>query len=216
MRLSHPWWWGAVAVMVVGALFTVGIDTQRALPLRVPLDEAIPTEIAGLEASRLELSDGERRVLAATDYVLRSYDAPADSGTAGSASLYVGYYDRQTQGKTIHSPKNCLPGAGWTALQSTPATVSTTTGGVTVNRYVVQNGEQQALVLYWYQGRGRVASNEYVVKWELLRDAALHGRSEEALVRIVVDIDESEDQAFDLAARIAATVVPSLAAALPG
>jgi len=215
MRVRHAWTWSAAVVMGVGALFTVGIDTQRALPLRVPLDRAIPMEIEGLEATRLELTAGERRILAATDYLLRNYADPGDTAASG-VSLYVGYYDRQTQGKTIHSPKNCLPGAGWTALQSRPETIDTPTGAVMVNRYVVQNGEEQALVLYWYQGRGRVASNEYVVKWELLRDAALLGRSEEALVRIVVNLDGSEDEAFDLASRMASRIVPWLSAALPG
>jgi hypothetical protein len=43
-------------------------------------------------------------------------------------------------------------------------------------------------VYYWYQGRGRVAASEYQVKWELLRDAALRARTEEAMVRIVVPL----------------------------
>ena len=59
-------------------------------------------------------------------------------------------------------------------------------------------------------------ANEYVVKWDLLRDAALRQRSEEALVRIVVPITESQDQAFDLAALAAEALVPALNRALPG
>jgi hypothetical protein len=40
-------------------------------------------------------------------------------------------------------------------------------------------------VYYWYQGRGRIVASEYQVKWNLLRDAALLGHTEEALVRVV-------------------------------
>ena len=58
----------------------------------------------------------------------------------------------------------------------------------TVNRYVLKNRSAIALAYYWYQGRGRVTANEYVVKWNLLRDAAIHGRTEEALVRVVVPV----------------------------
>ena len=58
-------------------------------------------------------------------------------------------------------------------------------------------------------------ANGYRVKWDLLRDAALHKRTEEALVRIVVPIDSSEAQSFDLAVRVAATIVPALDTALP-
>ena len=72
----------------------------------------------------------------------------ADLGMAlGAFTLYVGYYDRQTQGRTIHSPKNCLPGAGWEPLESAPQQVVTSAGTVTVNRYLLQNGQQRALVL---------------------------------------------------------------------
>jgi len=130
-------------------------------------------------------------------------------------SIYVGYYDQQTQGHSIHSPKNCLPGAGWEPLASEPEQVATAAGPVTVNRYLLQNKTQQAVVFYWYQGRGRVAWNEYLVKWDMLKDAALRRRSDEALVRIVVPVRGSVDSAAATAARVAATLVPALGNALP-
>jgi hypothetical protein len=70
-------------------------------------------------------------------------------------------------------------------------------------------------VLYWYQGRGRVESNEYRVKWNLLRDAALKNRSDEALVRIVVPAKTTVDAALREAADVAKVLVPAVAQALP-
>jgi EpsI family protein len=148
-----------------------------------------------------------------SSYVMRAY--AADAQAEARFSLYVGYYDSQTQGKTIHSPKNCLPGAGWEALASSTQQVTTPDGVVTVNRYLLQNGDDRALVLYWYQGRGRVAASEYAVKWDLLRDAALRGRTEEALVRVMVPVRDSEEASSELAARVAAKVVPAVFRALP-
>ena len=58
-----------------------------------------------------------------------------------------------------------------------------------VNRYLLANKGAQALVYYWYEGRGRVEPSEYRVKWNLIRDAARYGRTEEALVRIVVPVE---------------------------
>ena len=60
-----------------------------------------------------------------------------------------------------------------------------------------------------------VAHNEYLSKWDLLRDAALRRRADEALVRIVVPIVESEDASFDLASRLAAELKPALDEAMP-
>jgi EpsI family protein len=93
------------------------------------------------------------------------------------------------QGKTIHSPKNCLPGAGWETLQGGVRTVDVNGQQYAMNRFLLSNKGAQALVYYWYQGRGRIEASEYKVKLNLLRDAALHGRTEEALVRIVYFVD---------------------------
>jgi EpsI family protein len=85
-----------------------------------------------------------------------------------------------------------------------------------VNRYELANKDVRALVYYWYQGRGRVASSEYAVKWDLLRDAALTGRTEEALVRIVIPLnDDRITQPDSLAQQIARTMMPQVAAILP-
>ena len=98
----------------------------------------------------------------------------------------------------------------------TPALGAHSLGTVAVNRYLLQREQQQVLVLYWYQGRGRVQANEYLVKWDLLRDSALRHRSDEALVRIVVPIRSDEEAAFALAAQAAVQVVTALPEALPG
>lgn len=207
--------WSPALIMGIGGLFTVGIDTQRSLPLRAPLDSVVPVEIDGFTAEDVRISDAELEVAGVTDYLMRNYLPAGQNTSAAGFSLYVGYYDRQVQGKTIHSPKNCLPGAGWEALTSQMATISTAAGPVTVNRYLLQNGDRQALVLYWYQGRGRVQANEYLVKWDLLRDSALKQRSDEALVRIVVPISGSEGEAFEVARSAARVILPQLYSALP-
>ena len=213
--MSPPLGWAPAVVLAVGAvLATAGVKAQRALPLRVPIAEAVPRQVDGLRSRDLALSEGEARAAGVTNYLVRVYEHE-DSSRSVAFSLYVGYYDQQTQGRTIHSPKNCLPGAGWEPLASRPETVATPAGPVTVNRYLLQRRHEQALVLYWYQGRGRVAWNEYLVKWDLLRDAALRRRSDEALVRIVVPVRTTESDAAALGTRVARSVVPAVFAALP-
>jgi len=202
-------------VLAVGALFVVGIDTQRSLELRAPLSAAMPDTLLGRTGNDMELSAAERGVSGVTDYLMRVYEDP-DPADSSWFSVYVGYYDRQLRGKTIHSPKNCLPGSGWEALQSQVARIETAAGPVGVNRYLLRNDRQMVLVLYWYQGRGRVQANEYVVKWDLLRDAALKQRSDEALVRIVVPIAGGDEAAALEKARYAAgQIIPRLFDALP-
>lgn len=204
MKLLH---WAPAAILGLGALFTIGVDTQRRMPLRAPLAATLPARLHGHDATEQTLSPEEVRVVGVTDHLIRQY--------GDAFSLYVGYYDRQTQKQTVHSPKNCLPGAGWEALGSTTETIVTPSGPVTVNRYLIRKGAQRALVLYWYQGRGRVEANEYRVKFDLLRDAVLRRRTEEALVRIVVPVADAEARAFELGQRVVQAVVPAVGRALP-
>jgi len=211
--------WAPASVLVVGAvLATAGVQAQRALPLRMPLAEAVPREIDGMRSRDGALSGAEARAVAATSYLVRAYES-ADGAHRTSLSLYVGYYDRQTQGRTIHSPKNCLPGAGWEPVASRPEAIDLPGGPIIVNRYLlqrrIQGRQEQALVLYWYQGRGRIAWNEYAVKWNLLWDAAVRRRSDEALVRVVVPVTGTETDAAALGTRAARAMVPALSGALP-
>ncbi len=207
-------WWAPAAVLVVGAvLATAGVKAQHAFPLRAGLDATVPDSIEGYVGRGYRLSDAELTAAAPTAYLVRNYGAPG--ATEAAFTLYVGYYAQQTQGRTIHSPRNCLPGAGWEPLAASAETVATTAGTVAVNRYLLQNGTHRAVVFYWYQGRGRVAYNEYAVKWDLLRDAAFRRRSDEALARVVVPVTTTEAQAASLGVNAVRTIVPALYRALP-
>lgn len=208
--------WTPAVLMGFGALFTVGIDTQRSLQLEQPLDSAILGEVSGYSARDVELSNAELSIAAPTHYLMRTYQK-TDSSMAGPEwfSLYIGYYERQMRGVTIHSPKNCLPGAGWEALESHPVAISTNGETAAVNQYLLQRDNERALVLYWYQGRGRLQANEYLVKWNLLRDAMLRQRSDEALVRLVFPVRDSTNAAIGFARQAAAAIKESLEDALP-
>lgn len=203
--------WTAAALLCAGIALTASARGQAAPPLRVPLEVALPARVGHLEARDGRLDAALASAAGADAWLLRAY---VDGGT-GIASLYVGYFATQARGRTIHSPRNCLPGSGWEVLAWRRASLPAGAGRVTVNRVLLSRGRQRALVLYWYQGRGRVESSEYRVKWNLLRDAALRRRSEEALVRVTVPVRGSETEAYQHAVRVAAAVVPALGTALP-
>ena len=192
-------------ILALGAAALLRIGGQADTPLRGSLD-SIPHELAGFSGRDQTVSKEEQRVAGMDEYIMRAYRRDSSF-----FSLYVGYYQAQGQGKSIHSPKNCLPGAGWEPLENTTRTVIVGNHTLTVNRYLLEKGSNRAVVYYWYQGRGRVSWNEYAVKWELLRDKALHGRSEEALVRIVIPIDRAAPESADaLATEVAQDIIPRL------
>jgi len=167
----------------LGVLLVSGVRPQHATPPRAPM-ASLDRTLLGHPSRDVVVSAEEQRVAGMSDYVLRNFGPDS----LPLFTVYVGYYDRQVQGRTIHSPKNCLPGAGWEITESARVPLPGGQPGASVNRVLLANKGVQALVYYWYQGRGRVESSEYVVKWNLLRDAAAHGRTEEALVRVVVPV----------------------------
>lgn len=204
--------WIPAGILAVGCLGLLAAKRQVPMALPRPLAHAIPKDLLGFPGTDVVISASERKVSGVSDYVLRIF---GKDSTASAFSAYVGYYEAQTQGKTIHSPKNCLPGAGWEPVAAGSTAISVGGSPFTVNRYVLENRGARVLVLYWYQGRGRVSWNEYRVKWELLRDKAARGRSEEALVRIVVPIRSGYAAADSLAGAAAARLIPAVFRAIP-
>lgn len=148
--------------------------------------------------------------LGVDDYIHRVYAAPG----APPVSLYAGYYTSQRQGDTIHSPQNCLPGAGWRPVSSTTMTLEVGGRQLPVNHYVIQKGLDRQVVLYWYQGRGRVVANEFTNKALLMWDAARLRRTNGGLVRVLSPQSEAMDVTPNLLA-FARALIPRLERLMP-
>src|SRR5712691_9093629 len=151
-------------------------------------------------------------VLRASDYLLRDY-----RGIDGRVvNFYVGYYASQRDGATYHSPLNCLPGSGW--LMSDPGRITITPSGrasFVANRYLIQNGDHKALLVYWYQGRGRAVASEYWGKIYTVLDSVRLRRSDGAMVRVTIPVGESETAALEAAADLAANASAVLPEFIP-
>jgi EpsI family protein len=203
-------------VLLAGCAFMLNARSQRAVPLAGRLAQVL-ADVPGYRVENQQLSAEERRVAGMTDYVARVFWR--DSTPA--FTTFVSYYDRQTQGATIHSPRNCLPGAGWEIISAGTATLTVDGSLFEVNRNVLKNKGSTAVVYYWYQGRGRIVASEYRVKWNLLRDASIAGHTEESLVRVVVPVtgsgtpEASIADARDLGAGISARIAHELWQVLP-
>ena len=155
-------------------------------------------------------------VLGVDDYLTRAYYTPDQSGLVG---LYLGYYGSQRQGDTMHSPLNCLPGAGWAPLSNTRVSIQVPGDSIVVNRYIIQKGLDRQLVLYWYQSHGRVVASEYWSKFYLIRDAVRLNRTDGAIVRVIAPIAIGSEDGGEAAERIATRFVrvlyPMLSPYLP-
>jgi exosortase D (VPLPA-CTERM-specific) len=128
------------------------------------------------------------------DYLLSDYR----SGSGEAVNLYVAYYESQRKGASVHSPKTCLPGGGWQIREFSQVDVPGAGfegDPLRVNRSLIQMGDERLLVYYWFQQRGRLMTNEYLVKWYLFWDALVRNRTDGALVRLTVPLEAGQDVA---------------------
>lgn len=200
-----------VIVMLLGAAAFGSRSAGAEAPVERETLTALPYVFdrwQGREA--MPLSGDVVALLGVDDYVNRSYRS--DQGVP--IGLYAGYYTSQRQGDTIHSPQNCLPGAGWQPVSSTTIALPVAGRELTVNKYVIQKGLDQQVVLYWYQGRGRIVANEFANKALLMWDAATIRRTNGGLVRVITPHSATHDGAREAVA-FATALVPRLDRLMP-
>jgi EpsI family protein len=202
--------WRAATVslsMLMGAV-AIASASRTAVP---PARESFATFPGTVGRWKLEsappLEPAVLTVLGVDDYVNRVYSQ--DERT--SAELYIGYYGTQRQDDSIHSPMNCLPGAGWEPASREYVTIPVSPGQahgsvppVYANRVVIEKGLDRQIVLYWYQAHGRSIPNEYWSKAYMVYDALRLNRTDAALVRVAVPVDP-DSAAGDYEATAAAT-----------
>jgi EpsI family protein len=184
-------------------------NTDRNPPSE-PLTQ-FPAVIAGWTGSDQPIDQETLDVLGAGEFLQRVYSRGAQSEPI---SLFIGYFPTQRTGQTIHSPKHCLPGAGWVFESSKYVNLVDADGkSHRVGEYVISNGDMRQFVIYWYQAHGRSVANEYMAKMYMVADAIRLNRTDGALVRVITPIAFNEDTAA--ARRRAEAFTRQLAPSLP-
>ncbi|MBI2877030.1 MAG: VPLPA-CTERM-specific exosortase XrtD [Candidatus Tectomicrobia bacterium] len=207
---------GAVlGVLLLAVLYLGNLSHGEAVSLRKDLGD-FPLELGPWRGIERGMEGRIVDKLGVDDFIMRHYH----QASGKTLWLYVGYFHQQRQGDLIHSPKHCYPGSGWQAVESglQEIRVPDGQGGVrtiVVNRYLIQKGLEQEMVLYWYQERGRVVASEYWGKLYLMLDALMRNRTDGALVRISAPVIESPEQTLEAETAFVQMAFPRLREHLP-
>jgi exosortase D (VPLPA-CTERM-specific) len=202
-RMSAPMMAAGLLFAIAATVAAVGPSREQKPPARKSFAE-FPMSLPGGWTGRADrLERDVIATLAVDDYIIADYVRAGEP----LVNFYTAYYASQSGGQSSHSPRTCIPGGGWTISQIDEVTVALATpnmsnalqaGGaaarttMTVNRAIIQKGEQGQLVYYWFQQRGRVMTSELAVKWFILQDGITRDRSDGALVRLVTPIKGDE------------------------
>lgn len=205
---------GMLLFLLCAAAFTHYLTSARASEL-VPPHAALatfPEQLGSWKQVEAQmLTPGSIRELGADDFTSRTYV----NEQGATVFLFIAYYATQRARSTYHSPQNCLPGAGWTLGAHQLHTLDAP--GQVINEYMIEKDGAQMLALYWYHGRGRVVASEYWGRLYTLADAVSRGRTDGALIRVIVPLSaqQTQEQARQAGLAFAQSLLPLLPGFIP-
>jgi len=204
----------AALLVAAAAIFLQAHAGSEVFPPRLELKQ-FPMQLGGWTGTDAAIDEETLRVLKPSDYLLRDYRNPEE---AEDIDLFIPYFRSQRAGEAPHSPQNCLPGAGWTAIQNQHITLAIPGHEpFPANRYLITNGDSRQLVLYWFWAHNRGVASEYWAKYYLVKDSMKMNRSDGSLVRFVTPmrLGETADQAQQRILPFVEIVVPLLDSYIP-
>jgi len=185
--------------LLIGTLAASGLTARRiSQPLALPLEQ-IDSHILGWSAfAEQTLPPETLKALDATTYLVRSY-RKGDS----RLDLFVAFYAQQRAGESMHSPRHCLPGAGWEIWQQGSAEVDVNGQQIEINQDRIENLGSRELMFYWYQSGSRIVASEYLGKLFLARDTLVSGQTAGSIVRIILpDTPGASQEGLAFAAKL--------------
>src|SRR5208337_2021168 len=133
-----------MSVLILAIIINYFPSSPEAVLTRLSLKE-FPSEIGNWVLVRAQqMDDSSMAGLQVDDYIMRTYS----NSKGQTISLYIGYFKTQKEGKTNHSPRQCLPGAGWSTVENAPVMLQVTDHGpgqIPVNRYLMRKGNDMEL-----------------------------------------------------------------------
>ena len=216
----------AVVFLMLNAYVYHFFASKEVIPPRRSFDE-FPLELGDWRCEQpQEIGPGIVRNLGVTDYLTCNFEGGSSNGILG---VYLGYHASQVRKEgggagenSIHPPKHCLPGSGWSILDARRTHLDLPgfpEGGADVNRLVIAHGNQRQMVYYWYHSRGRVIAEDWRKIVMLFWDRALRQRTDGSLMRFTVPLDRGDERDVDRAEEefsdLVSQILPRLAAYVP-
>jgi len=174
-----------------------------------------PKQIGQWTGEEYHFEEKIYKILGVDDYVLGDYR----TSDGRQINLYIGFYQSQREGELIHSPKNCMPGAGWNIVHTSIEEITipgTNPDKIKTIKLMLQKGAQKQIVLYWFQSRGRIIASEYMQKIYLVVDSIIRHRTDGSFVRLVTSVENGdEDKALNTLKDFAVQLMPILNEYIP-
>ena len=175
-----------IAVNVLGSADPV--------PLKKPLEE-FPLNFVGRKGEARQLNAEIWKQVGGESYVIIDFYKAGEP----TINFYTAYYEyHRKSGDFIHNPMRCMPAGGWHIVSDKVRTLSypnsiKTSGYLQFSELLIERSGELQLVYYWFQGRNRNSTNEFIAKFFVVWDGIWRGRTDGALVRLVMPISSEHE-----------------------
>jgi len=150
--------WPAIAtfLLLAATLAASKVTAHRKAVLLVKPLESIERQIAGFTGiDNPSLSDAVVAQLLPTAYISRTYRKPGLQ-----VDVFIAFYAQQRAGESMHSPKHCLPGAGWEIWNYGSAEIPVDRRSFNVNKYSISREGQRTLTVDCFRLNKRSGDQE--------------------------------------------------------
>jgi EpsI family protein len=151
----------------------------------IPDLSELPTTTSGWSSKDFELSETVLAVLD-PDAVLQRLYRHRDGSEVW---LFVAYFAEQQINSQIHSPRQCIPGSGWTVVSTDQHSLTLPRRTQTATRMVLERDDTSHELWYWFDTRGGSVAGEYALKWDLVKNSLARRPTDAAFVRYVASED---------------------------
>jgi EpsI family protein len=187
-------------IIQIFAFYALAMRPER-VPAVGPLS-SFPSTLDNWSAWRdFPLDPDTQAVLNADDVLNRFYFDSTKAGTCKNnptcVDLFVAFFKTQRYGQAPHSPKNCLPAAGWEQVSAERPAIEVPGEDhpIVINNFVTEHGVERSVSLYWYQSHQRIIASEFNAKFWSIVDSVRYHRSDTALVRVTVPVADGNTEA---------------------
>ena len=184
-RSRHTLALAAIGILSLQGLLAFSLSLTEYVPSPPPLAN-FPEGISHWTgAGDVPMDPDAYEMLAPDDYLNRIYRN--QGGT--ELGMFIAYYKSQRRAKGAHDPKVCLPGAGWNPVSSGIVRIPIGQTSIPANHLVISKDSFTDIVVYWYQLQHASLMGVEGLHLSRFLEAFSENRTDMALVRIVVPVE---------------------------
>jgi EpsI family protein len=125
------------------------------------------------------------------------FSATYTDAVGNKVHLFFDYFAQRNARGGPHSPRNCLPGSGWTIRGVEKREIILKGRSITIGRFDLRMGESKRVMDFWYITRYGETANDYTFKIYTLISSLTFKPNDIAFIRIMGVGDEAGLSALD-------------------